>query len=97
MSTEYLSYLDGKNISYVVTGKEHIDLARAAEILKETFGIERLGVIGGPAINTAFLDADLMDEVIVLIGAGIDGRAAFPNHINIKDYFKMKAWAESML
>lgn len=67
--TEYLSYLDGKNISYVVTGKDHIDLARAAEILKETLGIERLGVVGGPGINTAFLDAGLLDEV-VLIGVG---------------------------
>lgn len=85
VSTEYLSYLDGKNISYVVTGKNHIDLARAAEILKETFGIERLGVVGGPAINTAFLDAGLLDEVIVLIGAGIDGRASFPPVFNRSD------------
>lgn len=85
VSTEYLSYLDEKNISYVVTGKERIDLARAAEILKETFGIERLGVVGGPAINTAFLDAGLLDEVIVLIGAGIDGRASYPPVFNRND------------
>lgn len=85
VSTEYLSYLDGKNISYVVTGKERIDLARAAEILKENFGIERLGVVGGPAINTAFLDAGLLDEVIVLIGAGIDGRASYPPVFNRND------------
>lgn len=83
--TEYLSYLDAKNISYVVTGETRIDLARAAEILKETFGIERLGVVGGPAINTAFLDAGLLDEVIVLIGAGIDGRASFPPVFNRND------------
>lgn len=85
VSTEYLAYLDGKNISYVVTGKEHIDLTRAAEILKETFGIERLGGVGGPAINTAFLDAGLLDEVIVLIGAGIDGRASYPPVFNRND------------
>ena len=35
-------------------------------------------MVGGSAINTAFLDAGLLDEVIVLIGAGIDGRAAYP-------------------
>ena len=85
VSTKYLSYLDGKNISYVVTGKEHIDLARVAEILKENFGIERLGIVGGSAINTAFLNASLLDEVIVLIGAGIDGRAAFPPVFNRND------------
>ncbi|MBU5626121.1 dihydrofolate reductase family protein [Oscillibacter sp. MSJ-2] len=78
VSQEYLSYLDEKNISYIVAGDAKIDLAAASDVLKETFGIERMGVVGGPAINTAFLDAGLLDEVIVLSGAGIDGRASFP-------------------
>lgn len=78
VSQEYLTYLDKKNISYIVTGDAQIDLVVACEALKETFGIERLGIVGGSAINTAFLDAGLLDEVIVLIGAGIDGRASFP-------------------
>ena len=34
---EYLSYLDGRNISWIVTGKERIDLARAVEILAAVF------------------------------------------------------------
>lgn len=84
-SQEYLAYLDEKNISYIVAGKDKIDLASACETLKEKFGIERLGIVGGPAINTAFLDAGLLDEVIVLIGAGIDGRASFPPVFNRKD------------
>lgn len=82
VSGAYLRYLDEKNISYIVAGDERIDLAAACEALKETFGIERLGIVGGPAINTAFLDAGLLDEVILLIGAGIDGRAAFPPVFN---------------
>ena len=49
------------------------------------FDIERLRVVGGPAINTAFLDAGLLDEVIVLIGAGIDGRASYPPVFNRND------------
>lgn len=85
VSQEYLTYLDEKNISYVVAGDEQIDLAAACEVLKETFGIQRMGVVGGPAINTAFLDAGLLDEVIVLIGAGIDGRASFPPVFNRAD------------
>ncbi len=85
VSQEYLAYLDEKNISYIVAGNEKIDLASACETLKEGFGIERLGIVGGPSINTAFLDAGLLDEVIVLIGAGIDGRASFPPVFNRKD------------
>lgn len=82
VTMDYLAYLDGKNISYIVTGQEKIDLADSVRILKEDFGVERMGVLGGSAINTGFLDAGLLDEVIVLIGAGIDGRASFPPVFN---------------
>lgn len=85
VSQEYLTYLDEKNISYIVTGDTRIDLAAACKALKETFGIKRLGIVGGPAINTAFLDAGLLDEVILLIGAGIDGRASFPSVFQRED------------
>ncbi len=84
-SQEYLAYLDEKNISYIVTGSDGIDLVRAAELLMSEFGVKRMGVVGGPTINTAFLDAGLVDEVLLLIGAGIDGRASFPPVFNSHD------------
>ena len=37
-------------------------------------GVERMAVVGGGHINAGFLAAGLLDEVSVLIGAGIDGR-----------------------
>lgn len=40
--------------------------------------MERMAVVGGSAINTSFLDAGLLDEVSILIGAGIDGRGGMP-------------------
>ena len=75
---EYLSYLDGRNISWIAAGKERIDLARAAEILGAEFGVERMAGVGGSAINTSFLYAGLLDEVSILVGAGIDGRGGMP-------------------
>ena len=53
-------------------------MARAAEILATEFRVERMAVVGGPAINTSFLDVGLLDEVSILIGAGIDGRKGMP-------------------
>ena len=76
---EYLRYLDGQHISWIACGKERIDLARACEILVEQFGVKRMGIVGGPAINTAFLDAGLLDEISMLIGAGVDGRGDMPS------------------
>ena len=71
---EYLSYLNDQNISWIAAGKERIDLTRATEILATEFGVERMAIVGGAAINTAFLDAGLLDEISILMGAGIDGR-----------------------
>ena len=58
---------------------EQIDLSRACEILAEEFGVERMGIVGGPAINTAFLNAGLLEEVSILMGPGIDGRKEMPS------------------
>ena len=49
VSTEYLEYLDTRNISWIACGREKIDLVRVMEILAEEFGVERLGIVGGPA------------------------------------------------
>ena len=76
---EYLAYLDGQHISWIACGKERINLVRACEILVSEFGVERMGIVGGPAVNTGFLDAGLLDEISILMGAGIDARQEMPS------------------
>ena len=49
-------------------------LPRACRLLAEEFGVEPMAVVGGGHINAGFLAAGLLDEVSLLIGAGIDGR-----------------------
>ena len=49
------------------------------EILHDAFGVDRAAVVGGGRINAAFLSAGLLDEVSILIGAGIDGREVEPS------------------
>ena len=74
VSVEYLEYLKEKHISYIACGKENIDLKRACEVLADNFSVKRMAVVGGGHINAGFLAAGLLDEVSILIGAGIDGR-----------------------
>lgn len=71
---EYIAYLREKGISYIVTGKEGIDLADAMETLGHEFGVERLAVLGGGLINGGFLASGLIDEISLLLAPGIDGR-----------------------
>lgn len=85
VAKEYLDYLNGNHISWIATGKDKVNLERAMEILFNQFGAERVGVVGGPAINTAFLNAQLLDEISILIGAGIDGRMQMPSVFDGRD------------
>ncbi len=78
-SKEYLDYLQEKQISYIAAGKESTDLRRAAELLAEKFGVERLAVVGGGKINGGFLKARLIDEMSLMIAPGIDGRSDQPS------------------
>ena len=79
VSKEYLDYLDERNISWIVSGEDRIDLKNAVSVLAEEFGVERMAVVGGPTINTAFLEAGLLDEFSMLIGPGVDGRGVMPS------------------
>ena len=75
---DYLDYLNKQHISWIVAGDEKVDLLEATKILYREFDIKRLGIVGGPTINGAFLDAGLLDEVSILFGLGIDGRKGMP-------------------
>lgn len=77
-AANYLAMLREKAISYVVSGREAVDLAGALDQLGEHFGIRMLLLEGGGHINGAFLDAGLVDEVSLLLAPGIDGRSDVP-------------------
>ncbi len=74
-STEYLEYLKSKKISCITCGKEKIDLKETASLLEKEFGVKLALITGGGHINASFLDAGLIDEVEIMFGPGIDGRA----------------------
>ena len=71
---EYHDRLTGQGISWIAVGKNRINLKRMVDILNREFGVERMAVVGGGHINGSFLAEDLLDEISVMIGPGIDGR-----------------------
>lgn len=76
---DYLAYLEQKNISYIVSGEEAVDLGAAMDLLAHHFDIRRVLLEGGGRINGAFLEACLIDEVSLLLVPGIDGRNGIPS------------------
>lgn len=75
----YLDYLDQQGISWIATGKDHVDLKRALDILGDEFGVKCLAVVGGGRINGGFLDAGVVDEISLVLGPGVDGRTGQPS------------------
>lgn len=76
-SRAYLDYLRQRGISYIVTGRDSVDLAQATALMYSEFGAERIGVVGGGHINGSFLATGLLDEVSMVFGPAIDGRKGF--------------------
>ena len=74
VSVAHLEMLRKNHVSWIATGKNHIDLQRAVEILAGQFEVSRLVLVGGGNINGGFLEAGLVDEVSLMIASGIDGR-----------------------
>jgi riboflavin biosynthesis pyrimidine reductase len=69
----HLAELQADGVSYIVAAGAEIDLASMLETLNTAFGIKRLLLEGGGAINGSFLAAGLVDEVNILIGPAFDG------------------------
>jgi 2,5-diamino-6-(ribosylamino)-4(3H)-pyrimidinone 5'-phosphate reductase len=61
----------------VVCGDSEVDLPKACAFLARYFGVRHLHVEGGPRLNGALLDADLIDELdLTVAGVVFGGRKA---------------------
>ena len=82
VSDDYLAFLRDKGVSYVFGGKKTIDLPRVLTKLRALFGIKRLLLEGGGAINGHFLAANLIDEMSVIVAPIVDGGVGLPSLID---------------
>ncbi len=63
----YLTMLRKLGISYIVAGKEQIDVAHALERLGYIYKIKILMLEGGSILDGAFAEADLIDELSIVV------------------------------
>jgi 2,5-diamino-6-(ribosylamino)-4(3H)-pyrimidinone 5'-phosphate reductase len=78
VSDDYLAFLQAKGVSYLFGGRAKIDLELVLTKLAKAFGIRKLLLEGGGKINGSFLDADLIDELSILVGPIADGSIGTP-------------------
>lgn len=76
----YLTYLRKMNIPYIFAGETEIDVSLALQKLKAHFDCHTLLLEGGSIINGAFLRADAVDEISLVVAptvADTDGKPLF--------------------
>ena len=54
-------------ISYIFAGKDKIDIKTSLIKLKKLFGINKMCLQGGPTIDGAFINDDLIDAISIII------------------------------
>ena len=73
VNPRYSAYLRQFDISYIFAGEKELDCALLLHKLKTLFGIEKLMVEGGGLMNWSFAQADLLDEVSIVMAPVADG------------------------
>ena len=67
VDNDYLIYLQELKISYIISGNTDINIPNALKKLKKNFGINNLMLEGGSTINGAFLKANCIDEINLIV------------------------------
>jgi riboflavin biosynthesis pyrimidine reductase len=69
----HLAELAADGVSYIVSPGTEFDIPSLLDVLAREFGITHLVVEGGAKTNGAFLAAQVVDELRVLVAPAIDG------------------------
>jgi 2,5-diamino-6-(ribosylamino)-4(3H)-pyrimidinone 5'-phosphate reductase len=72
-SDDYLAHLQKAGVTYLVCGRNEVDLPVALDKLRRTFGIKKLMLEGGGKLNGSMLRAGLVDEISQVIVPVVDG------------------------
>jgi riboflavin biosynthesis pyrimidine reductase len=81
----YLADLRSKSISYLIGGKTEIDFVAVLHRLHRHFGIRKVMLEGGGAINGALLAAGVVDEISLLLCPFADGSRQLPTVFDVPE------------
>ena len=82
---EHLAELAADGVSYVISSSGEFDFPSLLEVLASSFGIKHLVVEGGAKTNGAFLAAQVVDELRVLVAPALDGAEHVQGIVDYRD------------
>lgn len=73
-SNAYKDFLRRKGVSYIIAGKDALDLEEAVKKIGSIFGVDEIMLNGGGGLNWSFIQAGLCDEVSIVLTPAADGK-----------------------
>ena len=77
-SNSYKAFLRKLGIPYIIAGTDKLDYSLAMEKLYDLFDIHTLMLGGGGILNWSFIQAEMCDEISIVIAASADGSSSTP-------------------
>lgn len=81
----HLAELAADGVSYIVSAGVEFDIPNLLDALARNFGIAHLVVEGGAKTNGAFLAAQVVDELRVLVAPALDGAERVQGIVDYRD------------
>lgn len=81
----HLAELAADGVSYIVSAEAGFDIPSLLDLLARNFGIKHLVVEGGAKTNGAFLAAQVVDELRVLVAPALDGAENVQGIVDYRD------------
>jgi riboflavin biosynthesis pyrimidine reductase len=81
----HLAELAADGVSYIVSTGAEFEIAGTLDVLAREFGITHLVVEGGAKTNGAFLAAQVVDELRILVAPALDGAEHVQGIVDYRD------------
>ncbi len=75
---EYLAFLRGRNIPYLIEGRGRVDLPAIFVKAKEKLGVNTIATSSGGRLSGALIRASLLDEINILLSPLVIGGYSIP-------------------
>ncbi|MGE5397179.1 MAG: RibD family protein [Chitinophagales bacterium] len=73
----YLDYLEERDYDYIVTGNDHVDYAKALEVLYEMYNCRIIRTDSGGVLTNVLIEQGLVDEISLIISPCLVGTGPF--------------------
>jgi len=97
VSDDYLYYLQQLKISYIFGGKDQLNFNLVLEQLSALFPIEIMILEGGGHLNGSFMNANLIDELSLLLLPIADGTPKSPSLFEVAEHLNKNTAKQAKL